>query len=271
MMIDKDTQLCISIAKLPSNFGTTLHNKAYAALNLNFIYKAFATNDLAGAIVGVRALSIRGCSVSMPFKQAVIPFLDSLDETAQSTGAVNTIVNDGGHLTGYNTDLIGAHIVLASLQPQADESVLILGAGGVARSILVALRQLGYKSVSVANRDVDKIAALNTILPCNTLAWEARAQRPVQLLINATSVGMTPHAELMPVDADFIRGVRAVMDVVVSPMESRLIACARAAGKEVALGYQMSLEQAAAQFTLYTGRAAPRSVMEEGIRSMLAA
>lgn len=270
MMINKDTQLCISIAELPSNFGTTLHNMAYTALNLNFIYKAFAISDLAGAITGVRALGIRGCSVSMPFKQAVIPFLDSLDETAQSTGAVNTIVNDGGHLTGYNTDLIGAHIVLASLQPQADESVLILGAGGVARAILVALRQLGYKRVSVANRDVDKIAALNTIMPCSAVAWEARAQQPVQLLINATSVGMTPAEELMPVDVDFVQGLRAVMDVVVSPMESRLIACARASGKAVALGYQMSLEQAAAQFTLYTGRAAPRSVMEEGIRTLLA-
>ena len=269
MIINKDTQLCISIAQFPSNFGTTLHNIAFAALNLNFIYKAFATTDLAGAITGVRALGISGCSVSMPFKQAVIPFLDNLDETAQSTGAVNTIVNDGGRLTGYNTDLIGAQIVLASLQPQPHESVLILGAGGAARAILVALRQFGYKRVSVANRDVDKIAALNTILPCSTVAWEARAQQPVQLLINATSVGMTPTAELMPIDADFVQSVRAVMDVVVSPLESRLIACARASGKAVAPGYQMSLEQAAAQFTLYTGRAAPRSVMEDGIRALL--
>jgi shikimate dehydrogenase len=269
-MISKDTQLCISIGEIPSNFGTTLHNLAYSALNLNFIYKAFATTDLAGAIAGVRALGIRGCSVSMPFKQAVIPLLDDLDETAKSTGAVNTIVNDSGHLTGYNTDLIGAHIVLASLQPKADERVLILGAGGVARAILVALRQLGCKRVSVANRDLGKIADLNSIMPCSAVAWEARAQQQVHLLINATSVGMTPASELMPVDIDFVKGARAVMDVVVSPMESRLIACARASGKTVGLGYQMSLEQAAAQFTLYTGYAAPRSVMEEGIHALLA-
>ena len=271
MNINKDTQFCISISELPSNFGTTLHNMAYTALNLNFIYKAFAISDLAGAITGIRALGIRGCSVSMPFKQTVIPFLDSLNETAQSTGAVNTIVNDGGRRTGYNTDLIGAHKILMSLQPRADESVLILGAGGVARAILVALRQLGYKRVSVANRDVNKISSLNTIMPCRTVAWEARAQQPVQLLINATSVGMTPAPELMPIDADFVKSVRAVMDVVVSPMESRLIACARASGKAVALGYQMSLEQAAAQFTLYTGRSAPREVMDDGIRKLLAA
>jgi shikimate dehydrogenase len=271
MVINKDTQLCISIAKHPSNFGTTLHNMAYAALNLNFIYKALAISDLQGAITGVRALGLRGCSVSMPFKQAVIPFLNDLDETAQSTGAVNTIVNDGGHLIGYNTDLIGARIVLTSLQLQPDENVLILGAGGVACAILVALHQLGYTRVAVANRDLDKVSALNAIMPCSAIAWSAREQQPVQLLINATSVGMTPAVELMPVDANFIQGLRAVMDVVVSPMESRLIACARAAGKTVAPGYQMSLEQTAAQFFLYTGHEAPRAVMEGGIRSLLAA
>ena len=270
MSINKDTQLCISIAERPSNFGTTLHNMAYAALNLNYIYKAFAINDLAGAITGVRALGIRGCSVSMPFKQAVIPFLDEMDETAKSTGAVNTIVNCDGHLTGYNTDLIGARIVLASLQPEPDERVLILGAGGVARAILVALRQLGCTRVSVANRDIEKVATLNTIMPCSAVAWSEREKEPVQLLINATSVGMAPSVGLMPVDSNFVQGVRAVMDVVVSPMESRLIACARASGKTVALGYQMSLEQAAAQFTLYTGHAAPRSAMEDGIRTLLA-
>lgn len=269
MIINKDTQLCISIAERPSNFGTTLHNMAYAALNLNYIYKALAIHDLHGAITGVRALGLRGCSVSMPFKQAVIPFLDNIDETAQSTGAVNTIVNDDGRLTGYNTDLIGAHIALASLQPQPDEGVLILGAGGVARAILVALRQLGYARVAVASRDVDKVTALNDIMPCSAVEWCAREQQQVQLLINATAIGMAPAAEIMPVDEKFVQGLRAVMDVVVSPMESRLIACARAAGKTVAPGYLLSLEQAAAQFRLYTGRAAPRAVMEEGIRTLL--
>jgi shikimate dehydrogenase len=205
----------------------------------------------------------------MPFKQAVIPFLDALDETAQSTGAVNTIVNDGGRLTGYNTDLTGAFLALATLQLQPEESALILGAGGVARSILVALRQLGYKRIAVANRTFDKAVDLNSIMPCTALAWEMREKQSVQLLINATSLGMAPDDDMMPVSFDFLQGVRAVMDVVVSPMESRLIRCARDAGKEVAPGYLMSLEQAATQFMLYTGSVAPRDVMVEGIRNLL--
>jgi shikimate 5-dehydrogenase len=128
---------------------------------------------------------------------------------------------------------------------------------------------LGYKRVYVANRDKEKVAALNSIMPCTAVEWSAREQVPVQLLINATSVGMAPLVNLIPVNTNFVQSVRAVMDVVVSPMESRLITCARASGKAVAPGYQMSLEQAAAQFTLYTGHAAPRAIMEDGIRSLL--
>lgn len=268
-MINKDTQLCISIAEIPSNFGTTLHNMAYEALGLNFMYKAFGTPDLQGAIAGVRALGIRGCSVSMPFKQAVIPLIDVLDETAESTGAVNTIVNDGRRLTGFNTDLIGARLVLASLQPQSNEHILILGAGGVARAILVALREMGCSNVAVANRDHSKIASMKTIMNFSSIPWCARQEKQVKLLINATSIGMTPDIEIMPVDMEFINGTRAVMDVVTSPMESNLISCARKAGKVVVSGYQMCLEQAIAQFFLYTGRPAPRAVMEDGIRKLL--
>lgn len=268
-MINRDTKLCISIAQKSSNFGTTLHNMAYGALGLNFIYKAFSITNLEGAMAGVRALGIRGCSVSMPFKQAVIPFLDILDETAKMTGAVNTIVNDGVYLTGFNTDLIGARIVLASLQPQSNERILILGAGGVARAFLVALREMGCRNVAVANRDYEKITALQTIMKCSAIPWHARQERQVHLLINATSIGMTPDVHLMPVDINFIKGTRAVVDVVVSPMETSLIACARDAGKSVVSGYQMSLEQSMEQFYLYTGHVAPRAIMENGIRELL--
>jgi shikimate dehydrogenase len=268
-MINKETQLCISIAEKPSNFGTTLHNMAYEALDLNFIYKAFEISNLEGAIAGVRALGIRGCSVSMPFKQAVIPLLDVLDETAERTGAVNTIVNDGTFLTGFNTDLIGARLVLTSLIPKSEERILVLGAGGVARAILVALREMGCSNVVVANRDLGKITSLKTIMNCSAIPWLARQERQVQLLINATSIGMTPDVQNMPVDIEFINSTRAVMDVVTSPMETSLIACARKAGKVVVSGYQMSLEQAAAQFFLYTGMPAPRVVMEVGIRKLM--
>lgn len=268
-MINKDTQVCISIAEKASNFGTTLHNMAYKELGLNFMYKAFSVNDLEGAIDGVRALGIRGCSVSMPFKQAVIPLVDALDETAESTGAVNTIVNDGKCLKGYNTDLIGARTALALLRPQSEEPIMVLGAGGVARAILVALSEMGCSNIVVATRDITKYPSLKTIANYRVIPWHSRHEYQARLLINATSIGMTPDVKLMPVETEYIHDTRAIMDVVVSPMETSLISYARKAGKSVVSGYQMSLEQAAAQFFLYTGRPAPRLIMEEGVRKLM--
>ena len=99
---------CISVAKNPGKFGETVHNAGYDVLGLPFQYKAFSTNDISGVIKGVRALGIRGCSVSMPFKETVVPYLDRLDPLAKKIGAVNTIVNKNNTLIGYNTDFYGA-------------------------------------------------------------------------------------------------------------------------------------------------------------------
>ena len=104
--LSKDTRLCISLAARPSNIGTRFHNYLYDLLGLDFIYKAFTTTDIVAAIGGVRALGIRGCSVSMPFKQDVIPLVDTVEDSARAINAVNTIVNDDGHLTASNTDYI---------------------------------------------------------------------------------------------------------------------------------------------------------------------
>jgi len=269
-MISKDTRVCISVASRPGNIGTRVHNAAYAALGLDFIYKAFGVEDIAGAIAGVRALGIRGVSVSMPFKESVIAHLDSLDETAQQIRSVNTVVNEpGGKLVGYNTDVSGARAALESLQARPGESVLLVGAGGAARAVLLALKQLGFGSVRVTNRTFDKLAELNAILPCAPVAWDSRQREFASLIINATSVGMNPDAEQGAVDEQFVRECRAVMDVVVSPVETRLIRCARAAGKATVPGSVMFLEQAMAQFTLYTGRPAPRCVMEQEILQLL--
>ena len=268
-MIDKDTQLCISVASRPSNFGTTLHNAAYAALGLNFVYNACADSHIAGAIAGVRALGNRGCSVSMPFKQAVVPCLDALDRTAREIGAVNTVVNDRGVLTGYNTDVVGARRALQQLAPRPDERVLVLGAGGAARAVLFALRELGMHRVAVAARDGARLEPLRSILPFRSIAWAQRQRDGADVLVNATPVGMRPDDQSMPVDEAFLDGCRAVMDVVISPMETKLIGCATAKGKLVAPGYLMSLEQAMAQFTLYAGVDAPRAVMERHMRELL--
>src|SRR6188768_610726 len=102
--LNKDTRLCISLAARPSNIGTRFHNHLYEQLGLDFIYKAFTTTDIVAAIGGVRALGIRGCSVSMPFKEYFIALVDEIEESARVSNSVNTIVNDDGYLTASNTD-----------------------------------------------------------------------------------------------------------------------------------------------------------------------
>ena len=104
LRINKDTKLCMSLASRPGNFGTRLHNFLYTAMGLNYLYKSFTTADLKSAIGGIRALAIRGCAISMPFKEEVMQYLDHIDPSAERISAVNTIVNDDGILTGFNTD-----------------------------------------------------------------------------------------------------------------------------------------------------------------------
>lgn len=269
MKLNKDTQSCISLSARPSNFGTALHNAGYEALGINFAYKAFSTTDLKSAIGGVRALGIRGCSVSMPFKETVIEFIDALDESAKLIGAVNTIVNTNGRLIGYNTDALAAQKTLISIEADPNETVLLIGAGGVARSILFALRELGFKNVLVTNRNFERVKSLEGILPCRAVPWSLRHQENVSLIINATPIGMNPEPDAMPVEESYIQKSRAVMDVVISPAETKFIRYAQSVGKRVAPGHLVSLEQAIAQFTLYTGHPAPRDVMSSTLRELL--
>ena len=112
-MLNKDTRVCISLAGRPSNLGTRFHNFLYGELGLDFVYKAFTTADLEGAVRGVRALGIRGCSVSMPFKAAILPLVDVVEPSAAAIDAVNTGVNDDGVLTAANTDVEAVATLLA--------------------------------------------------------------------------------------------------------------------------------------------------------------
>lgn len=155
-MINRDTQLCMSLAGRPGNFGTRFHNYLYEKLGLNYIYKAFTTQDIAAAVKGVRALGIRGCAVSMPFKESCIPFLDALDPSAKAIDSVNTIVNDDGRLTGLNTDYIAVKSLIDSHQLDSSAKVMIQGSGGMGKAVIAAFRDAGFRDVIIAARHRDR-------------------------------------------------------------------------------------------------------------------
>ena len=139
LRISKDTRLCMSLSGRPGNFGTRFQNYLYRELELDYLYKAFTTTDLPAAIGGIRALGIRGCAVSMPFKEACIEYLDGLHDSAATLQSVNTIVADDGRLTGYNTDYSAV--------------VSLLGKHGVPRDTRYALRGSCLLYTSPSPRD----------------------------------------------------------------------------------------------------------------------
>ncbi len=269
MKINNKTEICISIAQHPSNFGVTVHNTAYEKMGLNFIYKPFKITDLRGAIRAIRVLGIRGCSVTMPFKEKVIKYLDKLDVTASGVGAVNTIVNNKGKLIGYNTDVYGAFRVLQELRIPTSNRILVLGGGGVAKAISYALYKLNFHNVFMSNRTIRKVKTIAEKFGYEVLPWGRRNDLAADMLINATSIGMVSQENMMPVSNSALRKYHMVMDVVVTPIHSRLINKAKMLRKKVIPGYKMSLYQAAAQFELYSRKKAPLAIMQKAILSML--
>jgi shikimate dehydrogenase len=261
--------LCGSISRYPVSMGAAMHRAGYQALDLAFTYVPFAVEDLAGALHGMRALGIRGLGVSMPYKLDVIALVDELEPLARRIGAVNTIVNDGGHLVGHNTDWIGAVRALGEVGSLAGARVLLLGAGGAARAVAYGLQQ-GGASTTIVNREPTRAAAL-----ASEVGAEAKPVDELQragdydIVINASSVGMADVDARSPIDARAIRPGMLVMDIVYKPIETQLVRMARARGARVIHGGRMLLHQAARQFELYTGHEAPLGAMDAALMAQL--
>jgi shikimate dehydrogenase len=245
--------LCISLSARPSNNGTRFHNHLYEQLGLNWIYKAFAPTDLGQAIAGVRGLGIRGCAVSMPYKEDVIALVDEMDPSAKAIDSVNTIVNTDGHLKAYNTDYTAIEQLLKTNNVPTGYSVLVQGAGGMAKATVAALRDAGFTDVTVLARNEDAGRALADQYG---FTWRpALDGGTADMLINVTPLGMQggPEAGSLSFPQEAIAAAKVVFDVVALPAETPLIKAGRAAGKPVITGAEVATIQALEQFVLYTG------------------
>ncbi len=249
-MLNKDTTVCISLAGRPSNLGTRFHNRLYEVFGLDFLYKAFTTTDIEGAIRGVRALGIRGCSVSMPFKSAVIPFVDRIEESAAAIEAVNTIVNDGGVLTAANTDVEAVRALLDEHSIDRAASVAVRGSGSMAGAVVAAFRSAGFDDVTVVARNADAGRAIAA-----RSGYASAIEAPAaDVLVNVTPLGMAgPDADALSFHPALVETATTVFDVVAMPAETPLIRAARAAGVPVITGNAVHALQAALQFERYTG------------------
>ncbi len=251
--LSKDTTLCISLAARPSNIGTRFHNHLYEVLELDFLYKAFTTTDIAAAIGGVRALGIRGCSVSMPFKQDVLSLVDHVEPSARAIHSVNTIVNDDGVLTASNTDYTAVAKLIEGRGLSPESTVLIHGSGGMASAVATAFRDKGFEHGTVVARNEVTGPGLADRLGYH---WRPHLGGAcASIIVNVTPVGMAggPEEHDSPFAPDTIAAADTVFDVVALPAETPLIVAARDAGKRVITGAEVIALQAAEQFERYTG------------------
>ena len=250
----------------------------FAATRLNYRYITCLVKrgDIANAILGMRAMNMRGVNLTMPHKVDVLPYLDEITPAARIIGAVNTVVNRGGHLLGENTDGKG---FVKSLTDEGinlhGKTVCLLGAGGAARAIGVECALNGAAKIIIVNRNAERGTALRDAIAENTdaqaeyIPWDGSVPVPEQtdILVNATCVGLFPDVNACPdIDYDTIEKGMIVCDVVFNPAMPVFLQKARQRGARTISGLGMLVNQAALNFEIWTDVKAPREVMLEALR-----
>lgn len=272
--LDRETEVFgIVGSPVKQSLSPLMHNAGFAALNLNAVYLPFEVRD-AGEFMRRMAhprtrelkWKLRGLSVTAPHKLAVMDYLDSVEPAAQEIGAVNTIVAEGENLRGYNTDVIG---FLAPLRERGfklrNARCAVLGAGGAARCALWTLRNEGA-SVTLYARDLDKAKPVAEKFGAECKELQNASFDSFDLVVNATSLGMRGKSEdETPATARQLSGARLAYDLVTSPRETIFLREAEAAGCDCLGGLAMLIAQAAEQFRLWTGEAAPLDVMKKAL------
>ena len=252
------------------SMSPALHNRAFQSRGVDAVYLPFEVEPgrVRDFFRFVEALPITGLSVTIPHKRTVMRHLDSLDPLAARIGAVNTIFRRKGKLRGTNTDAAGVTVPLANRMPLKRASILVIGNGGAARAAAFALREKGAR-VTLSGRNPRRVRALAKACGVTALDREALPGTYFDALVHATPIGMYPRddecffEDLIPADL--------VFDMVYNPLETLLLKKARSQGKAVIQGLEMFLEQAAAQFEIWTGETAPRAVMKRAVLQALRA
>lgn len=254
---------------IENSFSPFIHNQIIIKYSLNFCYLPFqvAETDLNKAIQGIKALNIKGVNVTFPYKEKVIEFLDEVKESARRIGAVNTIVNNKGNLTGYNTDLIGFK---KSLQDNGkfvikEKNAFILGAGGAARGVIYTLLEAGIEEISIFNRTLEKAKKIkqdfSPFFPQSTINIFSFEQdnikdkiKEANLLVNATSIGMASQIDNTPLpDEKLFHPNLLVYDLIYHPAKTLFLRQAERAGAKIINGLPMLVYQGIESFYLWTG------------------
>lgn len=248
------------------SMGYLIHNKSFKTKGLNNIYLPFLVNDLPSFIQSFRK-QFKGMSVTMPFKEAVIPLLDEIDPTAKKIGAVNTLLIKNDKLFGSNTDCSGAVKALEERTELKGKKILMVGAGGVARAIGFGVNEKKSR-LFVYDVDIKKANSLASDIGCQALS-EYPINSQIDILINSSPVGMHPDIDKTPVQKERLTKNMIVFDAVYNPLRTRLLREAEEAGCITIPGVELFINQAVDQFELWTGTEAPKDLMKSIVMDRL--
>jgi len=284
-IISSSTRLCVVIGNpIAHSLSPAIHNAGYQALDLDFVYLAFRVEDVKNALAGMRAFtSFRGMSVTIPHKIEAMKYVDEIVEVDRSIGSINTIINENGKLIGLGTDGPGALKALVDAGVElAGKSVLMLGSGGAARAIAFTLaRNTTMSKLTILDVNEGMLQGLTTDLKNGTASCIeselltdgslSQAMAHADLVINCTPIGMHPKEGVSLVPDGLFRSGQVIFDVVYTPLETKLLADARAHGLKVISGVEMFINQAVLQFRHFTGVDAPIEVMRRVVMERLGA
>ena len=259
------------------SFSPRMHNAAFSELKMDARYLAFPVKpeQVQQALEGIRVLNISGINVTVPHKSSVIPYLDEVTPLAQKLGAVNTILNVDGRLSGTNTDISGFIRSLGSLKfSPKNKNVAVLGAGGSARAVLAGLADAGASRILIHNRTAGRAESLVTEFSHNfpetqliAVSLQTVQDSNLDLLVNTTTVGM--ESDESPLDLSQCVKIEHVLDLIYSPAKTRLLRQAEELGIPAVNGSGMLLYQGCDAFTFWTGKPAPENVMREQLLNLL--
>lgn len=283
--ISPRTQFCMVIGDpIAHSLSPAIHNAAYAELGLDFVYVACRVEDVQNTLAGMRALgNFRGMSVTIPHKVESMKYMDEIAEVDRAIGAINTVVHDGGRLTGLNTDGPGALKALVDAGVDLkDKNVLMLGSGGAARAIaftlawdnrLATLKLLDINQTMLSGLANDLASGTRATIQSEVMseATLAAAMQTADVIVHCTPVGMHPKEDRSLVPASLFRPGQVVFDIVYTPLETKLLAEAKAKGLRTISGVEMFVNQAVLQFECFTGADAPIEVMHRVVMEHLTA
>ncbi|MBU0727577.1 shikimate dehydrogenase [Patescibacteria group bacterium] len=248
------------------SLSPVMHNAAFKKEGIDAEYVLFDIDpddpdNLANFCYETDLNNIAGFSVTMPYKEEMMVYMDHYDPLAKIVGSVNTVANEDSKLVGYNTDATGAIEALREKIDIKERKILILGAGGAARAIAYSLKEFGAE-VYVYNRTKEKARALAMEFELEVIDFDKIPVGKFEIVINATPIGSPPNTEESLLHAEHLKGVYVVMDIITYPMKTQLLKEAEKAGAEIITGERMLLHQACGQFEIWFGKIAPIKEME---------